>query len=298
MRKYQLTMLLPVAAVIFTVIAALNMNRVVIATLFLALLAFIAVSKGALRRSRRGMADLVEAGLVDSKKSEEELAGQAATVEAFGYAAVQDPYSPLHDIDEMSQSLQDSYAHLLDVDGKACLQRIQSAGQRMVQLTDDLVNHSRMFRQEMHREGVDLSATAMAIAAELQQSAPDRQVEFVIENDLVAEGDRQMLKVVLENLLGNGWKFTAQKPQARIEFSANRNGDKPVYYVSDNGVGFDNEQADLLFSPFQRLPNAGEHEGSGVGLAGVQQIIQRHGGTVWVEAAVGEGATFYFTIQP
>ncbi len=298
MRKYQLTMLLIVAAVIFTVIAALSMNRVVIATLFLALLAFIAVSEGALRRSRRGMADLVEAGLVDSKRSEEELAEQSATVEAFGCAAVQDPHSPQRDIEEVSQSLQESYAHLLDDKGKECLHRIQSAVQRMAQLTDDLVNHSRLYRQEMHCESVDLSATARAIASELQNSHPERRVEFVVENDLVAEGDRQMLKAVLENLLGNGWRFTAKQPQARIEFSADRNGDKPVYYVRDNGLGFDNEQADLLFSPFQRLPNASEYEGSGVGLASVRQIIHRHGGSVWAEAKEGEGATFYFTLQP
>ena len=287
-------MLLIVAAVIFTIIAALSMNRVVIATLFLALLAFIAVSEGALRRSRRGMAELVEASL----RSEEELAGQGAAVGAFGYTAVQDPHSPLRDIDEVSQSLQESYADLLDDKGREQLQRIRSAGRRIAQLTDDLVNHSRLYRQEMHCEAVDLSATARAIAADLQKSQPERQVEFVVENDLVAEGDRQMLKVVMQNLLDNGWRFTAKQPQARIEFSVDRNGDKPVYYVRDNGLGFENEQADRLFSPFGRLPNASEHEGSGVGLASVRQIIHRHGGSVWAEAAIGEGATFYFTLEP
>lgn len=298
MRKYQLNLLLMVAAVIFIAIAALTMNRVVIATLFLALLAFIAVSEGALRRSRRGMADLselVEAGLVDSKRSDEE---QAAALDAFGFAAAQDPDSPPRDIDDASQSLLDSYAHLLDDKGKEHLQRIQSAGQRMAHLTDDLVNLSQLYRQEMHSESVDLSATARDVAAELGKSQPERRVEFVIENDLVADGDRQMLKLVLENLLGNSWKFTAQRSQARIEFNADRVGDKPVYYVRDNGAGFDNEEADRLFSPFHRLPSAGGYEGSGVGLAGVRQVIQRHGGRVWAEAKAGEGATFYFTLGP
>lgn len=295
MRKYHLNLLLIVAAVIFIAVAALTMNRVVIATLFLALLAFIAVSEGALRRSRRGMAELVEAGLVDSKRSEED---QTAALDAFGFAAVQDPDSPLRDIEDASQALQDSYGHLLDDKGKEHLQRIRAAGQRMAHLTDDLVSLFQLYRQEMHGGSVDLSATARDVAAELQRSQPDRQAEFVIENGLVTEGDRQMLRVVLENLLGNSWKFTAQRSQARIEFNANRDGGKPVYYVRDNGVGFDNEEADRLFSPFQRLSNAGGYEGSGVGLAGVRQIIHRHGGSIWAEAKAGEGATFYFTLRP
>ncbi len=298
MRKYQLNILLIVAAVIFTAVAALSMNRVVIATLFLALLAFVAVSEGALRRSRKGMADLVEAGLAERQRREEELAEMSAAVAAFGHAATQDPHSPLREIEEVSQSLRESHAHLLDDQGNQHLQGIRSAGQRMAQLTDDLADHSRLSRQEMHREGVDLSAAAREIAAELRKSQPERQVEFVVENDLVAEGDRQMLKLVLENLLDNSWRFTAKQAQARIEFGADRNGDKPAYYVRDNGAGFDNQQAELLFAPFQRWCNAGEHEGTGLGLASVRQIIRRHGGSVWAEAAAGEGATFYFTLNP
>ena len=241
---------------------------------------------------------MVEAGLVDSQRSEAELVAQGAAVKAFRHAAVRDPHSPLRDIEEVSQSLQESYADLLDDNGKEYLHRIRSAGQRMGQLTDDLVDHSRLSRQEMHREDVDLSAAAREIAAELRKSQPDRQVEFVVENDLVAEGDRQMLKLVLENLLDNSWRFTAKQPQARIEFGADRNGDQPAYYVRDNGVGFDNQQADLLFLPFQRWSNAGEHEGTGLGLASVRQIVRRHGGSVWAEAAAGEGATFHFTLNP
>lgn len=295
MGKFQVTMLLAVAAVIFTVIAALTMNRVVVATLFLALLAFIAVSEGALRRSRRGMANLVEAGLVETKKTEEALAEQAADVEAFAYAAAQDPGSPLREIDETSRALQENYAHTLDTKWKEHLRRIQAAGQQMAQLIDDLANLSR---QEMQCESVGLSATARAIAAELQESQPERQAEFVIENGLVADGDAAMLKDMLEKLLVNSWKSTVRQAQARIEFSSNRDGGRPVYCLRDNGDGFNHEEIRLLFTPFQPWSKVSGFPVSGVGLANVQQIIRRHGGSVWAEAGVGEEATIFFTLKP
>ena len=296
MGKFQVTMLLAVAAVIFTVIAALTMNRVVVATLFLALLAFIAVSEGALRRSRRGMADLVEAGMVETKKTEEALAEQAATVEAFAYATTQDPGSPLREIDETGRALQENYAHTLDTKGKEHLRRIQAASQRMAQLFDDLANLSRLSRQVMQCESVDLSATARAIAAELQESQPERQAEFVIENGLVADGDAAMLKDMLENLLVNSWKSTVR--QARIEFSSKRDGGRPVYCLRYNGAGFNHEGIRLLFASFQPWSKVSEFPVSGVGLANVQQIIRRHGGSVWAEAGVGEEATIFFTLKP
>jgi light-regulated signal transduction histidine kinase (bacteriophytochrome) len=170
----------------------------------------------------------------------------------------------------------------------------------MAQLINDMLNLSRVTRAEIRRELVDLSALARLVAAELQQTAPERQIEFVIADGLIANGDNRLLQVVLENLLGNAWKFTGKHPGARIEFGVlhpNGSSDgRPIYFVRDNGAGFDMTYANKMFGVFQRLHDAGEFEGTGVGLASVQRIINRHGGRVWAEGKVEEGATFYFTL--
>jgi len=148
----------------------------------------------------------------------------------------------------------------------------------------------------MRREGVDLSALAQAIAGELQETQSERQVEFVIAQGLVATGDARLLRIVLENLLGNAWKFTGKRPRARIELGVTQDDGHRVYFVQDDGAGFDMAYANKIFGAFQRLHAMTEFSGTGIGLATVQRIIHRHGGRIWAEAAVGQGATFYFTL--
>lgn len=306
MRKYRLTIVFALAAVVFTVIATLTVNRVLIAVLFLILLAFIAVADVTIQRSRKREIALIEAQLREREKAEQELteraiALEAATkeLEAFSYSVSHDLRSPLRSIDGFSQALLEDYNEQLDNTGKDYLGRIRGASQRMGQLIDDLLQLSRLARKEMQREDVDLSSIAESIASELKQNEPDRRGEFVIGEGLVAFGDCKLMHVVLENLLSNAWKFTSKTPDPCIEFNALRNnGSAPVYFVKDNGAGFDMEYAEKLFGAFQRLHGNNEFEGTGIGLANVQRIVHRHGGEVWAEGAVDQGATFYFTLRP
>ena len=185
-----------------------------------------------------------------------------------------------------------------------CLRRIRAASGRMGQLIDDLLILSRVTRREMNRETVDLSKPATKIAEDLKNTNPTRSAEFIIARDMIAEGDPRLLGVVLENLIGNAWKFTGNREHARIEFGVlpetfpdiHGNIGKPVYYVRDNGAGFDMAYSGKLFGAFQRLHGTHEFPGSGIGLATVQRIVRRHGGEVWAEGAVDEGAAFYFTL--
>jgi len=223
---------------------------------------------------------------------------------AFAYSVSHDLRAPLRSIDGFSLALLEDYHDKLDVTGKDYLQRVRSASQHMGQLIDDLLTLSRTTRSEMRHETVDLSQMAQTIAAELKQGDPERQVAFVIAAGLTANGDARLLRAVLENLLGNAWKFTSKRANARIEFGtlqpsnpgkAGQAGET-VYFVRDNGAGFDMAYADKLFGPFQRLHRTTEFPGTGIGLATVQRIIHRHGGRVWAEGAEGAGATFYFTL--
>ena len=165
-----------------------------------------------------------------------------------------------------------------------------------MQLIDDLLNLSRVTSGAMLREPVDLSAIARSICDELQGSAPERKVEFVIADGGTVEGDPRLLQVVIDNLLRNSWKYTSHQPAARIEFGIQNKDGIPVYFVRDNGVGFDPRASNRLFQPFQRLHSSEEFPGNGVGLATVQRIVRRHGGDVWAESEVGKGATFYFSL--
>lgn len=167
----------------------------------------------------------------------------------------------------------------------------------MAGLIDDMLNLSRITRSEMRYEHVDLSGIAQAVVQELRQRQPERRVEFVVEEGMVAQGDAHLMRAALENLLGNAWKFTTKHPHPVIEFGALKKNGKSAYYVRDNGVGFDMAYADKLFGAFQRLHKKDEFEGTGIGLATVQRIIRRHGGTVWAEGEVEKGATFYFTLN-
>src|SRR5579864_313042 len=218
-------------------------------------------------------------------------------LEAFSYSVSHDLRAPLRSIDGFSMALVEDYAGQLDVEGKGLLDRIRAATKRMAQLIDDLLNLARVTRTEMRYEVVDLSAMANAVLADLQSGDPERYVECVVGDHVIGHGDSRLLRVVLENLLGNAWKFTMNKPQARIELGMSREDGAPVYFVRDDGPGFDMAYVDKLFGTFQRLHAATEFPGTGIGLASVRRIIQRHGGRTWAEGAVGKGATFSFTLS-
>jgi PAS domain S-box-containing protein len=219
-----------------------------------------------------------------------------AELDAFAYSVSHDLRAPLRSIDGFSAALLEDYAERLGDAGRDHLNRVRKASQRMAGLIDDLLALSRVTRATLNRERVDLSALALQISAELRQRDPGRHGEFLISADLHSEGDTRLLRIALENLLGNAWKYTARTPRAHIEFGTAQHNGEQAYFVRDNGAGFDMRYADKLFGAFQRLHSAGEFEGSGIGLATVQRIIHRHGGRVWAEGTVGQGATFYFTL--
>jgi light-regulated signal transduction histidine kinase (bacteriophytochrome) len=218
-------------------------------------------------------------------------------LEAFSYSVSHDLRSPLRGIDGWSQALLEDYGSLFDEQGKTYINRVRSETQRMGNLIDDLLKLSRLTRAEMHIEEVNLSAIAQSIAAQLQQTAPERQVDFVIQPGLNANGDGRLLEIALTNLLGNAFKFTGHTPQARIEFEQTEIDGQHIFFVRDNGAGFDMAFAKNLFGAFQRMHRASEFPGTGIGLTIVQRIISRHGGRIWAEAAINQGAAFYFTLE-
>jgi K+-sensing histidine kinase KdpD len=215
---------------------------------------------------------------------------------AFSYSVSHDLRTPLRAINGYAQILLEDYADTLDKTGKEHLARICSASQRMSQLIDDLLKLSRLTRQEMTLERVDLGSLARDIVQELAQAEADRKIEFIIGDDMIALADSRLLRILLENLLSNAVKFTRQSPQAVIEFNQQEQEGEQVFFVRDNGIGFDMKYVDKLFKPFERLHPASEYEGSGIGLATVQRIIQRHGGRAWAQAQKDQGATLYFTL--
>jgi len=217
-------------------------------------------------------------------------------LEAFSYSVSHDLRAPLRHIDGFSQILLEDYNSTLNEEGQRYLQRVRGASQQMAQLIDDLLNLSRVTRAEMRRQVVDLSGMAESVAEALRKTQPERAAEFVIQKGLKAEGDERLLRVALDNLLGNAWKYAGKRPQARIEFGQTDHDSRPAYFVRDNGAGFDMAYAHKLFGAFQRLHSVSEFPGTGIGLATVQRIIHRHGGKIWAEGAVDKGATFYFTL--
>jgi PAS domain S-box-containing protein len=217
-------------------------------------------------------------------------------LEAFAYSVSHDLRGPLRGMAGFSQVLLEDYGGELDETGKDYLRRIRDAGERMGDLIDDLLFLSSVSRREMRREKVDLSALARDVAEDLRRKEPERRARFAIAEGLSVEGDVGLLRVVMENLLGNAWKFTSKEPEALIEFGVLEPDGEPVYYVRDNGVGFDEGYVEKIFGPFQRLHGEDQFEGTGVGLATVDRIVRRHGGNLWAEGEVGRGATFYFTL--
>jgi PAS domain S-box-containing protein len=245
--------------------------------------------KQAEAKLKRTLADLEQSGV--------RLEATNKELESFSYSVSHDLRSPLRSIDGFSQALLEDYQDRLDKTGQDYLKRLRGASQKMGELIDGLLKLSRLTRSEMRLEIVDLSALAEEIATRLQETQPERRAKFVIDKGLTANGDPDLLRALLENLLGNAWKFTDKNPEAKIEFSLDKNGDKKAFFIRDNGAGFDMAYADKLFGAFQRLHSAEAFPGTGIGLATVQRIINRHGGTIRAEGAVDKGATFHFTLN-
>lgn len=218
-------------------------------------------------------------------------------LEAFSYSVAHDLRAPLRSIDGFSLALLEDCADRLDADGKRYLQNVRESAQQMGSLIDDLLNLSRVTRSELRRQRLDLSALAHAVLARLRDAQPGRHVEVSIQEGLTADADPRLLDIVLTNLFSNAWKFTRQRAPARIEFAAAGGGRTPVFFLRDNGAGFDEAYAGKLFGVFQRLHAAHEFEGTGIGLATARRIVQRHGGRIWAEGKVDAGATFYFTLE-
>ena len=225
-----------------------------------------------------------------------QLASLNAELEAFSFSVSHDLRAPLRRIDRFSVALLEDYGERIDDEGKLMLERLSAGCEQMSLLIDDLLRLSRVNRAELLYQRVDLGEIAAEVAAELRVANPEQLVTLSIADGLVVHGDASLLRVVLQNLLSNAWKFTRGRPDPTVEFGAVTLEGAPAFYVRDNGVGFDKAKVDRLFRAFQRLHDARDFEGTGVGLATVQRIVHRHGGRVWADATVGTGATFWFTV--
>jgi two-component system, NtrC family, sensor kinase len=226
----------------------------------------------------------------------EQLESKNEELESFSHSVAHDLRAPLRSIDGFGLILLQDYADKLDDDGRQYLNYVRESAQQMSRLIDDLLALSRIARSDFRRAPVNLSAIARSVAARLAQTSPNRQVELVVADGLVADGDDGLLTILFENLLGNAWKFTSARAQARIEVGAT-DDERRAYFVRDNGAGFDMTYASKLFGMFQRLHSPTEFEGTGIGLATVQRVVRRHGGRIWAEAAVDRGATFFFVLD-
>ena len=233
--------------------------------------------------------------LVEARTNELTLVNKE--LEAFSYSVSHDLRAPLRSIDGFSEALLEDYADNLDEEGRHYLQRIRAGAQRMGELIDALLGLSRVTRREVKKQTVDLTELAEEVLKDLQHSEPKRKVDCSIQTGLQTKGDKQLLHIVLANLLGNAWKYTSKQPEALIEFGSKKENGETVYFVEDNGAGFNMEFANKLFAPFQRMHRPDEFPGSGVGLATVSRIIKKHGGRIWAESAPGKGATFYFSLD-
>jgi PAS domain S-box-containing protein len=267
---------------------------------FVAMISDISARKQAEDARREAERELAEMNVdLERRVLERSLELKAANkeLEAFSYSASHDLRAPLRALDGFSLALLEDYGEQLDATGKDHLARVRAAAQRMGQLIDNLLMLSRVTRREMVREKVDLSALARDVLADLREAEPERAVDAAVADGLIANGDPALLRIVLQNLLANAWKFTSRKPEAHIEVGVDRRDGVAAYYVRDDGAGFDATYVDKLFTPFQRLHAADEFPGTGIGLATVKRIVRRHGGSVWAEGAVDCGATFYLTLH-
>jgi PAS domain S-box-containing protein len=225
-----------------------------------------------------------------------ELEASTRELDAFAYSVSHDLRAPLRSIEGFSQALIEDYADRLDEEGHEYLHRLQVNVGRMAQMIDDLLDLSRAARIELRREAVDLAGMAREVIGELRDVEPERQVDVTIADGLGGTGDPHLIRLALQNLLANAWKFTSHRERATIEVGAHAVDGERIFFVRDNGAGFDSRYAHKLFDPFQRLHATTEFEGSGVGLAIVQRIIRRHGGRIWAEGAPEAGATFLFSL--
>jgi light-regulated signal transduction histidine kinase (bacteriophytochrome) len=232
---------------------------------------------------------------VASRTSELQAANRE--LEAFSYSVSHDLHTPLRAIDGLSQALLEDYRAALDDQGCDWLGRVRAAAQRMGHLIDDLLQLSRVVRVELTRRTFDLGALAAEVASDLRTLQPTRQIDVCVGPLGTVDADPRLVRIVLENLLGNAWKFTSEREGARVEVGAAERDGLRTFYVRDNGVGFDPTLAHKLFQPFQRLHSEQAFEGTGVGLSVVERIIRRHRGRVWAESIAGRGATFYFTLD-
>jgi two-component system NtrC family sensor kinase len=228
----------------------------------------------------------------------DELRSKNIELEAFSYSVSHDLRAPLRSIDGFSKLLLEDYGGKLDVNGQDYLHIVRESAQRMGELIDDLLLLSQVGRADLNRDQADLSEIAKGVSEALKNKDPDRHVKWCIEDQLLVEADNGLMRVALDNLLGNAWKFTAKVSAPRIEVGVDRQEEVAVFFVRDNGAGFNMEYAEKLFSPFQRLHTESEFAGTGIGLATVRRIVERHGGRIWADSAVDHGATFYFTIPP
>jgi len=227
-----------------------------------------------------------------------ELERKNKELDAFSYSVSHDLRAPLRSIDGFGHALLEEYGDKLDEQGRDYLNRVRSAAHRMNELIDDMLQLSQVSGADLRRERVDLSSIVRTVVQELRNTAPDRQVEFIIQEHAMADADRRLMRLLFENLLGNAWKFTSKVVSARIEFGSEEQPTGPVFYVRDNGAGFNMEFAANLFAPFRRLHSVAEFPGTGIGLATVYRVVDRHGGRVWAEGAVGRGATVFFVLAP
>ncbi len=252
---------------------------------------------------KKGTFTAVFENITERKKAEEslkqyttELESSNKELEAFSYSVSHDLRQPLRALDGFSWAVIEGYADKLDEQGKDYLDRVRKASQHMSELINDLLKLSRIARADIHFQNVNVSEIAQSIMEELKNTQPERKAEFMISPGIIVKGDKSLLTIALQNLLGNAWKFTSKCPQARIEFGVILQNGEKVFFVRDNGIGFNMQYSDKLFQPFQRLHSGKEYEGTGIGLATAQRIIRRHGGIIWADSEKGKGATFYFKL--
>jgi signal transduction histidine kinase len=256
----------------------------------------------AIQSGREQILDLLVSTFEDTVRNQQQLVASQQQLreanrelEAFSYAVAHDLGAPLRAINAWTQMIA-SEGCGLDATGVEHASRILEAAQRMGQIIDDLLRLSRVAKAALNRSDFDLSAVARLVVANLIMFQPDHQVEVVLQPGMRCHGDRALIQVVLENLLGNAWKFTRKQPHPRVEVGNDTQGGATVFLVRDNGAGFDMDRAHRLFLPFERLHSEAEFKGTGVGLTTARRVIERHGGRIWAEAAEGRGAAFYFTV--
>ncbi len=243
--------------------------------------------------------DITEAkkAQVELRQRAEELASANRDLESFSYSISHDLRNPLNALSSVVEILLEEYAERLDDEGRECVRHIDTGTKKMVRIIDGLLTLSRIGQQEIHREEIDLSAIVRDHLEEVRAADPERDVEAIVPNDVRAEADSRLMHLALENLVRNAWKFTAKKDHGRIEFGTFEKDGRIVYFIRDNGAGFESRFAETIFKPFERGHTEKQYAGTGIGLSIVQRVIGRHGGSVWAEGEVGTGATFYFTLD-